>query len=935
MKFTPTPLLLSLCLFFCLSSSAQSTYGVKGAIIDSSSNIRLANTTICVLNAKDSTLRQFTRAAANGSFAINNLKKGKFILLVSFPGYADYVEHFSLDSIKTQRDFGRLSLTLKSKILQEVLIKGTVAAIKIKGDTTEFNAKAYTIQPNSKVEDLLKQLPGIQVDKDGKITAQGQTVSKVLVDGEEFFGDDPTLVTKNIRGDMVDKVQLYDKKSDQAAFTGIDDGQKTKTINIKLKEDKKNGYFGKLDGAIGTDKYYQEQAMYNKFQGKKKFSAYGILSNTGKTGLGWEDSNKYGTSTSEVTDDGGIIFFGGSGNDLDSFDGRYNGEGIPVAKTGGLHYDNKWDTDKKSINTNYKAGSLEVDGTKNTQVQNNLPAGIINSNSNQDFRNSVFRQKMDVMYQVKLDTASNLKFTVDATLKNSKTNSSYLSASTNGANALLNTNNRKLTNDVDNQIFNASVFYTHKFKKVGRTVSANLSGNINQSDAEGYLNSAIAFYNKTSGLIDSTQSTNQYKVTDTKAQSITSNFTYTEPLTKKASLSFNYGLGYNNSNADRKSFNQTTPGVYNQLDTKYSNDYTIDQLSNAAGATFNYRTAKATLNFGARATDVNFKQIDENTGQAYTRSFLNWNPNATYQYRFTQQRSIRLYYYGNTTQPSIDQIQPIRVNTDPLNISLGNPDLKPSFRNTLSLSYNSYKVLSDQSLYLYTSFNFVNRAIVNNNTTDSTGKTTYQSINLNGRQPYSFNINASYGQKFNSLGGINVRIGAYSNGSRSFNYSNSILNTTNSNSYSAQLGISKYKQKKFDFYVSAGPGYTISGSSLQKSINNNGYTFNGYAYFNYYFPGKIQLSSDANYDYRGKTQAFEETFSKAIVNASINKTFLKQDNLKLSLAVNDLLNQNRGFDRSSYSGNITQNTYTTIKRYFLFSITWDFNKMGGGAPQPK
>jgi hypothetical protein len=162
-------------------------------------------------------------------------------------------------------------MSLKSRLLKEVLIKGTVAAIKIKGDTTEYNAKAFVIQPNSKVEDLLKQLPGIQVDKDGKITAQGQTVNKVLVDGEEFFGDDPTLVTKNIRGDMVDKVQLYDKKSDQATFTGIDDGEKTKTINIKLKEDKKNGYFGKIDAGVGTDGYYEGQALYNKFKGKKKF----------------------------------------------------------------------------------------------------------------------------------------------------------------------------------------------------------------------------------------------------------------------------------------------------------------------------------------------------------------------------------------------------------------------------------------------------------------------------------------------------------------------------------------------------------------------------------------------------------------------------------------------------------------------------------------
>ncbi|MFI5138100.1 MAG: TonB-dependent receptor, partial [Sphingobacteriales bacterium] len=180
-------------------------YTVKGKIADTAAKSNLTNTSISVLNAKDSILRAFTRAGSDGSFAVSNLGKGKFILLVTYPGYADYVEQFALDSVHNAHDFGRLNMLLKAKLLADVIIKGTRAAIKIKGDTTEFDARAFKIEPNAKIEDLLKQLPGIQVDQDGKITAQGQTVNKVLVDGEEFFGDDPTLVTKNLRADMVDK----------------------------------------------------------------------------------------------------------------------------------------------------------------------------------------------------------------------------------------------------------------------------------------------------------------------------------------------------------------------------------------------------------------------------------------------------------------------------------------------------------------------------------------------------------------------------------------------------------------------------------------------------------------------------------------------------------------------------------------------------------
>ncbi|MGN6177677.1 MAG: carboxypeptidase regulatory-like domain-containing protein, partial [Mucilaginibacter sp.] len=219
-----TLLLCCVCSFAALS---QTNYSIKGSTGDAGSNVKLPGTTVMVLNQKDSIMRAFTWAGGTGQFAINNLPKGKFLLLMTYPGYADYVEKFTLDSANTSHDFGYIDMVLKTKLLKDVIVKGEVDAIKIKGDTTEFNAKAYKVQPNATVEDLIKQFPGFQVDKDGKITAHGKAVEKVLVDGEEFFGDDPTLVTKNLRADMVDKAQIYEKKSDQAAFTGIDDGKTT------------------------------------------------------------------------------------------------------------------------------------------------------------------------------------------------------------------------------------------------------------------------------------------------------------------------------------------------------------------------------------------------------------------------------------------------------------------------------------------------------------------------------------------------------------------------------------------------------------------------------------------------------------------------------------------------------------------------------------
>jgi len=927
-----TLLLVGLMCILSVSVRAQKFHSIKGRVIDTASTAILSGSSVAILNAKDSTLVKFTRAAGNGTFQLNAIRDGRYILLISYPKYADFVDHFMLDSTKNDIDYDKINLTGKAKLLAEVMIKGNRSAIKIKGDTTEFDPAAYNIEPNSKVEDLIRQFPGIEIDKDGKITAQGKSNVKVLVDGEEFFGDDPTLVTKNIRADMVDKVQLYDKKSDQATFTGIDDGEKTKTLNIKLKEDKKNGYFGKVNGGVGTDDFYQGQAMFNVFKGKKKFSAYGILGNNGQVGLGWNDQDKYGSSSSmQFDDDGSGYFIIGGGDDLDSFDGRYNGQGIPVARSGGMHFDNKWNGDKQSINTNYKVGFLKVEGDRNTLSQNNLTNGIINSNSNQSFNNDLFRQKLDATYEVKLDSTLTLKVGVDGTLKNGTTANSYSTVSSRGDNSLLNNSSRTLTNDTDDQLFNFSAFITKKLKKKGRTLSLALNQGITKSNADGYLNSLNNFYN-TTGALDSTQSVNQYKVNDISSSTFKSNLAYTEPLSKSFSVILNYGLSIINGQSDRRSFNESASGVYNVLDMRFSNNYKLDQLVNQGGAIFNYRKGKTVINFGSKLSDVNFKQADLYNNISYNRRFTNYMPQASYQYRFSDQRSLRLSYNGNTQQPTLEQIQPIRVNTDPLNISLGNPDLRPSFRSRFSANYSSYKVLSGESIWLSASYNFTANPIISNVFTDLSGKSTYQSINLSEEKPSNVYLYADYGRK---IKGIDLNVGVNFNveQSTSFNYINNNLNKTKNNSYSGGLSLSKYKEKKYNFYLRFGPTYSTSEASVQQALNSNGWGSSGSGQVTVMLPAKFEITTNGEYQFTGKTRAFNEDFERFIWNAAFSKKFFKAQNLKLSLSANDLLNQNVGFDRSAYNGNITQSSYTTIRRYFMFSVIWDFSKMGGGAKQ--
>ena len=410
---------------------------------------------------------------------------------------------------------------------------------------------------------------------------------------------------------------------------------------------------------------------------------------------------------------------------------------------------------------------------------------------------------------------------------------------------------------------------------------------------------------------------------------MTTNITYSEPFSKTFAIVLNYGIGIDNNNADRKSFNPSSPGNYNILVDSLSSNYKLNQLSNQAGAIFNYKKGKTILNFGTRVSDVKFHQVDEYTGNTLDRSFINWTPQANYQYRFSQQKSFWISYNGNTTQPTLDQIQPVRVNNDPLNIVLGNPGLTPSFTNNFNIGYNSYKVISSQYIWFYGSYAFTSNPIVSNVSTDPiSGKSTSQYANLPGKETSNFSFGATFDKKIEKLG-FNVGLNLNANGNIYYNFINNELNMTKSYTYNPRLSISKYKEKKFDFYLSGGPTYTVSQSSLQPLINNNGAGFKSDVGFNVYLPGKFKIGTDDNYEYTAKTQSFNTDFSRVLVNAYIIKSFLKSENLKLEFRANDLLNQNVGFSRNATANMITQNSYTTIKRYFMFTISYDFTKMGG------
>jgi hypothetical protein len=918
-------------LAFCLctfSAFAQNTHSIKGIAIDTAAKSKVS-ATITVLRP-DSIMQAFGYAGNDGAFTISGLPAGKYILLTSFPEYADFSSPFTIGATEAVHDFGNISMTLLSKILNEAVVKGSINALKMRGDTSDFNAKAFVIQPNSKVDDLLKQIPGMEIDQNGAIKFRGKAIDKMLVDGEEFFSDDPVLVSRTLRGDMISRVQVYEKRSDQATFTGVDDGQRKQVIDLKLKEDKKVGMFGKLDGAGGRAEddrtMYAGQLQFNRFRANSKMAVYGTMANTGKVNLSYSDQSNLGTQNSSLLgiDGVGVVSFSiGGGDDPDN--ATYGGRGYPVAKTGGAHYDVKFGKGE-SINTNYRIGQIQ-----NTQMDNTITDRLISeqtsthTTSNSESVNTTFRQKLDLMYQ-KTSLTSNLRFTIDGALRNNESNSMNNSLQVdqdgNFVNSTRQTNNRSS----EAKLFNASMFYSQKFKKARRTLSWNLSENYSQSKEDLFAKTNIDYAAFPDNVVD------QYKPTNATSSLLSSNLTYTEPLAAKLTLTFNYLLGLNNSISRQESFNKGTSGNYDQIDEITTNDYKYNVLTNQFGAIFSHVTPKTNATFGARASSVNFNQVDERRLTERNRNFVNWIPQANFRYMPKQGKTFGISYNGNTRQPSLSQIQPVVNNLNPTNLTIGNPDLKQLFQHSVSGNYSTSSTLTGSTFFVSGGYSLTQNAIIPNTNYDpATGISTTQYVNLTDHTPHNFNISTYISKKIVSWDvSISPQL-SYSSGT-SYTYTRegnvTGLNRSNNSNYSAYLSISKNKTKKYSISLSGNAGYTTTKNSFTTRGDYKAFSGGINSSSTIYLPGRFEMFGRISYSYQGPSSNTDlGAVHRANIDASISRTFLKGNNLKMSVTGTNLLDQTPN-NRSPQGNIITQSTYNVIRRYFMLNLIWDFTKFG-------
>lgn len=911
--------LRNLFLIAALTAASATAYAmvIRGTVLDSEGE-PLTAAGVRLLAPVDSSYIAGTTTDSLGRFTITDIKEGRYLLQTNYPGYRDSYTRVRLRT--ADRTLDPIIMGANTIILKEVSVTGVKTPIKVMEDTIEYNADTYKTQPNAVVEDLLKRLPGVDVDSDGKITANGKEVTKILVDGKEFFSDDPKVASKNLPVNMVEKLQVVDRKSDLARLTGVDDGEDETVINLTVKKGMKNGYFGTIEGGYGTDKRYMGSFNVNRFWNDNQVTLLGNFNNINE--LGFTDSN-------------GSRFrrFGGSNgiNTSQAIGLNFNvGKGEILRVGGDVMYSH---TDRDSRQTRNRQELLTDSTSFSDQWADKRDRG---HNFRADFR---VEWKPDSFNTI--DFRPNISYNLN---KSTSLDSTLIMAGDPSRTRVSSTLNDSYSRGNSFEA-GASLIYSHRFRnKPGRSFSVNLRYNHSNVREHSNAYSLSRFFL----LSDSIDLYDQYEFGHTWSDMAQARLTWTEPLgdpKKGHFLTFAYRAQYRWNNSDRLVYDHPViypddPAAGMMPWVDYDNMVLSDSLSNSfRNDYFNqdirvgYKHVSATHNLEAGLSLVpqmsRSVNLISDAKSIPTRWVWNFAPFLRYRYKMGKSRSLMLNYMGRSSQPSMTQLQPVADKSNPMNIVVGNPNLDPSFTHMLRLRFQDFNAGHQRSLMVMGDFSATQNSIVSKTISDSqTGAktTTYTNVNgvWDGRLMAMTSMplrNKAWQFSAHVFSMFNQRIG-FNNGIRNRSF------TINLNLMPAIA----FRPDNLEFELR--PRYSVQhtvnsittpGAANDMTVHNYGGSFSAY----YYTPIGVILNTDLNYT---ATSGYAQGYDKNewLWNASISYQFLRDKSLTLSLKAYDLLQQKSSISRSVTANYIDDISYNDLTRYFMVTVSYKFNTFGKG-----
>ncbi|MBS1653898.1 MAG: outer membrane beta-barrel protein, partial [Bacteroidetes bacterium] len=881
----------------------------------------------------DSSLVSFTMSDRNGHFEFSNIAAGEYRLLVTHVNYHNSVQFFKIDDTHRSAELSRIIMNDKNRVLDEVVVTSEAPPVTLVGDTIQYNAGSFKTQPNANVEDLLKKLPGIKVDKDGTVKAQGETVQKVLVDGKEFFGNDPKVATKNLPADAVDKVQVFDKLSDQAQLTGFDDGNSEKTINLKLKKDKKKGLFGKINAGGGDDGHYQGRFNVNSFKGARQMSVIGMGNNTNAEGFSFMDILNFTGAASQLKNGGGNINI--RINDNDPLAGLLgaNNTGINTTWGGGFNYNNIIGN-KTDFQSNYLYSRYNPVKLTSLQRQYFLPDSSYSYNQNAYSNNLNNNHRLNLSADFQIDSFTSIKVTPSLSYQhtNNISRSDYGTYSEEG-----NKSNDGFSNtlaDSKGYNFSNAILFRKKFRKRARTFSFNLQTNLDNSTGDGSLRSIINYYAALASPFR-TDSIDQKNNTENDLKSYSMRAVYTEPLFRHSLLEFSAG------NSSSKSTSSKTTYDYNNQSGKY--DALNDQLTNNFENSYSYTNAGIRLRkqtsrynyaagFSMQQASLRGKVISGVKDTVITTRFNNILPTARFQYYFSKFKTLTVNYGTASNQPSVSQMQPVADVSDPLHILQGNVNLKQEYIHSLRMNMALINPFKNNNLFVFATMQQTQNKIINNTTLLAYGKDSTTYTNVNG--VYNINGTISWGFPVHFLKGT-MELASNITRSRNKQYTNTLtdifLNTINTTSLGPSWRLDMNLSEKFGLALNAGMNFYKAHYSVQTGLNTQ-YTTQQYgAEINWQLPKSFYFATDFNY-YVSNQYADGFNATIPLWNASISKQVLKFNRGEIKLSANDILNKNTGVTRSTTQNYIEDKRTNGLRRFFLLSFTYSLSKTGLSNP---